>query len=123
FLDWCLGTLRGRYSRRDHCLWAVPVASQSSQMTAVRTSHSNNKVVFLPTPVVSLSFVHTHSQKEPPQKGICTMSTEDNKANVRRGFEAVNQKNLTVFDELLTPDIVFHSASTTMQGLEAYKQF
>ncbi len=51
------------------------------------------------------------------------MSTEDNKANVRRGFEAVNQKNLTVFDELLTPDIVFHSASTTMQGLEAYKQF
>ncbi len=50
------------------------------------------------------------------------MSTEDNKANVRRGFEAVNQKNLAVFDELLTPDVVFHSASTTMQGLEAYKQ-
>jgi steroid delta-isomerase-like uncharacterized protein len=51
------------------------------------------------------------------------MSIEDNKANVRRGFEAVNQKNLAVFDELLTPDVVFHSASTTMQGLEAYKQF
>ena len=51
------------------------------------------------------------------------MSTEDNKANVRRGFEAVNQKNLAVFDELLTPDVVFHNASTTMQGLEAYKQF
>ena len=50
------------------------------------------------------------------------MSTEDNKAHVRRGFEAVNQKNLAVFDELLTPDVVFHSASTTMQGLEAYKQ-
>jgi C-1 hydroxylase len=51
------------------------------------------------------------------------MSIEENKANVRRGFEAVNQKNLAVFDELLTPDVVFHSASTTMQGLEAYKQF
>lgn len=51
------------------------------------------------------------------------MSTENNKANVRRGYEAVNQKNLAVFDELLTPDIVFHIASTTMQGLEAYKQF
>jgi steroid delta-isomerase-like uncharacterized protein len=51
------------------------------------------------------------------------MSTEDNKAHVRRGFEAVNQKNLAVFDELLTPDVVFHTASTTMQGLEAYKQF
>ncbi len=50
------------------------------------------------------------------------MSTEENKANVRRGFEAVNQKNLAVFDELLTPDIVFHNASTTNQGLEAYKQ-
>ena len=51
------------------------------------------------------------------------MSTEDNKAHVRRGFEAVNQKNLAVFDELLTPEVVFHNASTTMQGLEAYKQF
>ena len=51
------------------------------------------------------------------------MSTEDNKAHVRRGFEAVNQKNLAVFDELLIPDVVFHNASTTMEGLEAYKQF
>ena len=51
------------------------------------------------------------------------MSTEDNKAHVRRGFEAVNQKNLAVYDELLAPDVVFHNASTTMQGLEAYKQF
>ncbi len=51
------------------------------------------------------------------------MSTEDNKAHVRRGFEAINQKNLAVFDELLDPDVVFHNASTTMQGLEAYKQF
>ena len=51
------------------------------------------------------------------------MSTEDNKVIVRRGFEAVNQKNLAVFDEILNPDVVVHSASTTMQGLEAYKQF
>ncbi len=51
------------------------------------------------------------------------MSTEENKAHVRRGFEAVNQKNLAVFDELLDPDVVFHNGSTTMQGLEAYKQF
>jgi len=51
------------------------------------------------------------------------MSTEDNKANVRRGYEALNQRNVAVFDELLTPDIVFHTASTTIQGLAAYKQF
>ena len=50
------------------------------------------------------------------------MSTEENKADVRRGYEALNQRNLAVFDELLTPDIVFHIASTTIQGLEAYKQ-
>ena len=51
------------------------------------------------------------------------MSTEDNKAHVRRGFEEVNQKNLAVFVELLTPDVVLHNASTTIQGLEGYKQF
>ena len=51
------------------------------------------------------------------------MSTDENKANVRRGFEAVNQKKLAVFDELLNPDVVVHNASTTVQGLEAYKQF
>jgi steroid delta-isomerase-like uncharacterized protein len=51
------------------------------------------------------------------------MSTEDNKALVRRGFEAVNQKKLAVFDELLNPDVVLHNASTTVQGLEGYKQF
>jgi steroid delta-isomerase-like uncharacterized protein len=51
------------------------------------------------------------------------MSTEDNKAQVRRGFEALNERNWTAFDALCAPDFVFHNASTTMQGLEAYKQF
>jgi len=35
------------------------------------------------------------------------MSAENNKAIVRRGFEALNQKNLAVFDELLNPDVHF----------------
>lgn len=30
---------------------------------------------------------------------------------------------MAVFDEILNPDVVFHTASTTIQGLEAYKQF
>jgi steroid delta-isomerase-like uncharacterized protein len=51
------------------------------------------------------------------------MSTEDNKAQVRRGFEALNERNWTTFDALCAPDFVFHNASTTMHGLEAYKQF
>jgi steroid delta-isomerase-like uncharacterized protein len=50
------------------------------------------------------------------------MSTEDNKALMRRWMEAFNQRTLAVYDELCAPDFVLHSASTTMQGLEPYKQ-
>ncbi len=51
------------------------------------------------------------------------MSTEDNKALTRRAFDALNQRNWTAFYELIAPDFVFHDASTTIQGIEAYKQF
>ena len=51
------------------------------------------------------------------------MSTEENKALTRRGYEALNQRNWAAFDALVAPDIVFHNASTTIQGLEPYKQF
>ena len=51
------------------------------------------------------------------------MSTEDNKALVRRAFDALNQRNWAAFYELIAPDFVLHDASTTIQGLEAYKQF
>jgi steroid delta-isomerase-like uncharacterized protein len=52
------------------------------------------------------------------------MSTEDNKAVMRRVYEEVyNQRNLAAIDELGVPNFVFHNASLTMQGLEAYRQF
>ena len=52
------------------------------------------------------------------------MSAEDNKALARRGFEeTMNQRNLTVLDELHVPDFVFHAASRTIQGREPFKQF
>jgi steroid delta-isomerase-like uncharacterized protein len=51
------------------------------------------------------------------------MSTEDNKALARRGYEALNQRNLAAFEELVIPDVVLHNASMTIQGIEAYKQF
>jgi steroid delta-isomerase-like uncharacterized protein len=50
------------------------------------------------------------------------MSTEDNKALVRRLMDANNQRNWTVYYELVAPDFVFHDASTTLQGQEAYQQ-
>ena len=52
------------------------------------------------------------------------MSTEDNKALIRRAYEeGFNQRNLAVLDEVNASDLVSHNASTTMQGLEAFKQF
>jgi steroid delta-isomerase-like uncharacterized protein len=51
------------------------------------------------------------------------MSTEDNKALARRAYEALNQRNLAIIDEVCAPDFVYHSASATIRGLEAYKQF
>ncbi len=38
------------------------------------------------------------------------MSTEENKAVVRRFFEGLNARNLAVIDELFAPDFVDHNA-------------
>lgn len=53
------------------------------------------------------------------------MSTEDNKALDRRGFEEVwNQGNLAVIDELSAENVVTHNPpGPPMQGTEAFKQF
>lgn len=43
---------------------------------------------------------------------------------MRRVFvEVYNQRNPAVWDELCVPDVVFHNASFTLQGLQAIKQF
>jgi steroid delta-isomerase-like uncharacterized protein len=53
-----------------------------------------------------------------------SMSTEENKSLMRRAYEEVyNQRNLAVLDELCVADFVYHSASMTIEGLEAYKHF
>ena len=45
------------------------------------------------------------------------MSTEENKALIRRSFEeGLNQKNLAVFDGICAPNFVYHSPSMTIQG-------
>jgi predicted ester cyclase len=51
------------------------------------------------------------------------MSTEENKAVVRRGIEEVwNQKNVAIVDEIAAPDYVSHNPAMTTHGLEQYKQ-
>ena len=52
------------------------------------------------------------------------MSTEHNKALARRvSEEGLNQRNPAIVDELCAPTFVFHNASRTIQGLQAYKHF
>ena len=52
------------------------------------------------------------------------MSTEDNKAIVRRGLETVwNQKNVARVVEHLDPEFVSHDPTMTIQGLEQYQPF
>ncbi len=50
------------------------------------------------------------------------MSTEENKTLVRRGSDALNERNWAALDALCASDIVSHIASVTIQGLEPYKQ-
>jgi predicted ester cyclase len=56
------------------------------------------------------------------------MSTEDNKAAIRRLFDGLNQKDMAVVDELCTPDFVLHDPGSPLptggvRSREAYKQF
>ena len=54
------------------------------------------------------------------------MSTEENKANIRHGFEEIwNQGKLDVVDELVTSDYLLHDPSMPedMRGPEGFKQF
>jgi len=49
------------------------------------------------------------------------MSFEENKAIVRRLFEAYNKQNLDAMDDLFTPDYVDHTFH--LRSLESFKQF
>lgn len=51
------------------------------------------------------------------------MSTEENKAHIRRGIEEVwNRKNVAVVEEIASADYVSHDPAMTTHGLEQYKQ-
>ena len=50
------------------------------------------------------------------------MSTEEDKAMVRRVYEEFNKRNLDVYYELHAADYVFHQPDGQELGLEAFKQ-
>jgi steroid delta-isomerase-like uncharacterized protein len=52
------------------------------------------------------------------------MSTEDNKALIRRAFEDLNQGNLSQAEEYITPNFVYHDAANPhVNTREEYIQF
>ena len=52
------------------------------------------------------------------------MSTEENKALVRRLIEeVVNSHNLAAVDQFYAPNVVVHNSSLTLQSREAVRQF
>jgi predicted ester cyclase len=50
------------------------------------------------------------------------MSAEENKAIIRRGFEAMNTKDLSVFEEIMAPGYVNHDMPAPAPGPEGFKQ-
>jgi hypothetical protein len=51
------------------------------------------------------------------------MSLEENKAVVRKMFEAINKQNLASLDELMAPDFVLHMHGRQARGREVNKKF
>jgi len=49
------------------------------------------------------------------------MSLEENKAIVRRLAEAINERDLTLLDDLMAPDFVDHDLQ--LRGLESFKKY
>ena len=50
------------------------------------------------------------------------MSTEENKATIRRLFDELNKGNLAVMDEIFTDDFVRHAPDGQTMGKDGYKQ-
>ena len=50
------------------------------------------------------------------------MSLEENKAVVRRMFEAINKQDLASLDELMAPDFILHMHAQQARGWEVNRQ-
>ncbi len=51
------------------------------------------------------------------------MSTEENKALVRRAWEIVSPDNLDLIEEVYAPDLVWHEPDQDIRGYDQAKQF
>jgi steroid delta-isomerase-like uncharacterized protein len=50
------------------------------------------------------------------------MSAEENKALIRRGFEAMNTKDFAAFEQIMAPNYVNHDMPAPAPGPEGFKQ-
>jgi predicted ester cyclase len=50
------------------------------------------------------------------------VSEQDNKAIIRRGFEAMNSKDLSVFEEIMAPGYVNHDMPAPAPGPQGFKE-
>jgi steroid delta-isomerase-like uncharacterized protein len=50
------------------------------------------------------------------------MSAEENKAIIRRGFDAMNAKDFSAFEQIMAPNYVNHDMPTPGPGPEGFKQ-
>jgi len=55
-------------------------------------------------------------------KSECFMSSEENKAIVRKMIQAIDKQNLASLDELMAPDFILHMHARQAQGWEVNKQ-
>ena len=90
-------------------------------MQASQSSHFASCPPSLARSAVLHAILRSLSQEE----GRCLMSTEENKALVRREYElGVNPKNFSVRDEVLSSTFVAHfPGHPPIQGIDAFRQF
>jgi hypothetical protein len=83
---------------------------------ARRGSFSKNGNIFVTTIKCQKEIVRIGNKG-----GRCSMSLEENKAIVRRLYEAANKHNVDLADELVAPDFVDYT--NKIEGLEGLKEF
>jgi steroid delta-isomerase-like uncharacterized protein len=70
----------------------------------------------------SAALPQARAQEATPAAGCAATSQEENEAAARRWYEdALNGADMAVLDEILDPDVVYHSGNLPPQGIDGIK--